>query len=210
MLALKFETNRERRVSPTPTTPPVVLYHPALGYCYLRSNHDTVVHDTIVCSNAFYPSYEVDIQYLRIEAMLSRLDCLHPLRTVCSPFQHDQCVGIDFLMPDGAASLSTQPSRLHTFVNIKPTGSSNIHPNIEANNKSLSRNKRQAGLINHILTYQSLPVGSHDYSVKPPISSSEQTSRTGPRHHQQHFHRIKSWRDVCQAWPMNTFFFCIP
>ena len=103
MLAPKFKTNRERCVSPAQC-----IYQsagsrksPALGCCYSRPNHDT-----LVSSNASTTPQEVDKQHLRIEPRLSSLDHVQPLRIVGSPFQHGQCVEIDSLMPDGAASSS--------------------------------------------------------------------------------------------------------
>ena len=103
MLTSKFETNRERCVSPTPCIYQSVGSRKptALGCCYPRPNHDT-----LVCSNVPTTPQEVDKQHLRIEPRLSSLDHVQPLRIVGSPFQHDQCVGIDSLMPDGAASPS--------------------------------------------------------------------------------------------------------
>ena len=93
MLTSEFETNRERRVSPTHHA----IYQsagsrasPALGCCYPRPNHDT-----LVCSNAFATPQEANKQHLRVEPRPSSLDYVQTLRIVCSPFQHDQCVGID-------------------------------------------------------------------------------------------------------------------
>ena len=60
-LAFEFEKNREGRISPTPMTPSVVLYYPALRYCYLRSNHDT-----LICYNVLCPSDEVDSRQLQL------------------------------------------------------------------------------------------------------------------------------------------------
>ena len=71
MLAPKFQTNRERCVSPTQCIYQSVgsRKSPALGCCYLRPNHDALLSST-----ASTTLQEVDKQHFWIEPRLSSLD----------------------------------------------------------------------------------------------------------------------------------------
>eukprot|EP00956_Cyclotella_meneghiniana_P036625 scaffold128014_cov33-Cyclotella_meneghiniana.AAC.2 len=104
MLTSKDKRNRERRLSSQQSRTSNRLAEVPLfsGVIFLVE----ITNPSFCSTNAIYSPTTIDAQHPLIEARLSSLNLIQPLRTVGSPFRHDQCVGIGFLMPDGAASLS--------------------------------------------------------------------------------------------------------
>ena len=95
-------------------------------------------------------------------AMMSIIDCIHPLRIVGLPFQHDKGVEIDYLMPDMAASLSKLCSFLQVSKWQAPLTIILIQRQTTSSSLAIVNPKIQP-IILYFNVYH--PVGNHGYHI---------------------------------------------
>eukprot|EP00956_Cyclotella_meneghiniana_P033562 scaffold97056_cov46-Cyclotella_meneghiniana.AAC.5 len=112
MLTSKDKRNRERCLSSqqSRTSNHLAEVPSFSGVIFLAE----ITNPSLCLTNAIYLPTTTDAKHPPIEARPSSLNLIQPLLIVGSPFQHDQCVEIGFLMPDGAASLSITRRNLVT------------------------------------------------------------------------------------------------